>query len=220
MSNLNLVGVDEAGRGAVAGPLVVAAFLDCYYYPDYIKDSKKIKEIEREEIFNNFLEKKFIFGVGIVSNEFIDKYGISKALKEGIYLSLNFILRKKTILFNESFFQNYDFRKNYSLYYPEFNKLDEDFLILIDGNTPIVKDYKTVAIINGDDRVRLISSASIVAKVIRDRIMRHLCNKFKEYNFSINKGYCTKEHLKTLEQFGVSVCHRKSFLQNFSKIFN
>jgi len=61
MSNLNLVGVDEAGRGAIAGPLVVASFLDCFSYPTYIKDSKKIKEEKREEIFDIFLEKKIYF---------------------------------------------------------------------------------------------------------------------------------------------------------------
>jgi len=220
MLNLNLVGVDEAGRGAIAGPLVVASFLDCRFYPDYIKDSKKIKEVNREEIFNIFLEKRFNFGVGVVSNEYIDKYGISKALKEGVYLSLNFIFGKESFLFNESFLKNYDFRKNYSLYYPEINKFNGNLLILIDGNTPIIKEYKTIAIINGDDRIPIISSASIVAKVVRDRIMRTLCNKFKGYDFSINKGYCTEEHLKSLEKFGISICHRKTFLKNFSKIFN
>jgi len=220
MLNLNLVGVDEAGRGAIAGPLVVASFSDCLYYPDYIKDSKKIKEEKREEIFDIFIQKNFNFGVGIISNEYIDKYGISKALKEGINLSLNFICNKKSDLFNDDFFKVYDFKKNYSLYFPEKRSLDNNLLILIDGNTTILKEYKTIAIINGDDRIPIISSASIVAKVIRDRIMRILSKKFRDYNFSINKGYCTEEHLKNLEKHGVSILHRRSFLNNFSKIFN
>ena len=217
MSNLNLVGVDEAGRGAIAGPLVVASFLDCFSYPTYIKDSKKIKEEKREEIFDIFLEKKYIFGIGIVSNLYIDKCGILNAFKEGIYLSLNFICGKKSNLFDENFFEYYDFRKNYSLYYSELNRSEENFLILVDGNLPVIKEYKTIAVIDGDDRIPIISSASIVAKVVRDRIMRSLEKKFKDYNFSINKGYCTKEHLKNLEEFGISICHRKSFLQNFQK---
>lgn len=218
MSNLNLVGIDEAGRGAIAGSLVVASFLDCFNYPDFIKDSKKLSKTVREEIFNYFLEKKFIFGIGIVSNEFIDRYGISKAVKEGVYLSLNFIFGKNSFLFDETFFKNYNFKDNYSLYYPEFKKIDGDFLFLIDGNLPIIKEYKTIAIINGDDRIPIISSASIIAKVVRDKIMINLSNKFNEYNFSINKGYCTEEHLKTVKLYGVSSVHRKTFLKNYIKM--
>jgi ribonuclease HII len=136
------VGVDEAGRGAIAGPLVVASFLDCFSYPTYIKDSKKIKEEKREEIFDIFLEKKYIFGIGIVSNLYIDKCGILNAFKEGIYLSLNFICGKKSNLFDENFFEYYDFRKNYSLYYSELNRSEENFLILVDGNFPVIKNIK------------------------------------------------------------------------------
>lgn len=215
MSNLNLVGVDEAGRGAIAGSLVVASFLDCFSYPDFIKDSKKLKEIVREEIFKYFLEKNFIFGVGIVSNEFIDKYGISKAFKEGVYLSLNFIFGKNSLFLDDEFFKNYNYKENYSLHYPEFTRLNGDFLFLIDGNLPIIKEFKAIAVIDGDDRIPIISSASIVAKVIRDKIMKNLSTKFNEYNFSINKGYCTEEHLKCLERYGVSCIHRKTFLKNF-----
>jgi len=217
MSNLNLVGVDEAGRGAIAGPLVVASFLDCYYYPTYVKDSKKIKEEKREEIFDIFLEKKYNFGIGIVSNLYIDKYGILNAFKEGIYLSLNFICGKESNLFNENFFEYYDFRKNYSLYYSELDKSEKNFLILVDGNLPVIKEYKTIAVIDGDDRIPIISSASIVAKVVRDRIMRSLEKKFKDYNFSINKGYCTKEHFKKFRGIWNLYLSQKILSSKFSK---
>lgn len=218
MSNLSLVGIDEAGRGAIAGPIVVASFIDIEKYPDFIKDSKRIKEDEREKIFDYFIENKFCFGVGIVSNEFIDNNGITKALKEGIYLSLNFLFEKESTLFNSNFLETYDYRKNYSLFYPSIKKLNKEFLILIDGNNLFIKDNKTIAVIDGDDRILVISAASIVAKVVRDRIMRILCKKFNGYNLSINKGYCTKDHLKRLEKFGASLCHRKSFIKNFENV--
>ncbi len=218
MLNLNLVGIDEAGRGAIAGPLVVASFLLIDNFPSFIRDSKKLKEDLREEIFDNFLEKRYFFGVGIISNIFIDNFGILKAFKEGVKLSLSYIYKNnEKEIFNENFFINFDYRKNYSLIFPEDRNFNNDFLILIDGNLPVIKDFKTIAVVDGDDRIKIISSASIVAKVIRDRIMRKLCKDFNNYDLSINKGYCTLKHLDSIKNFGLSNCHRKTFYNNLKE---
>lgn len=207
-----IVGIDEAGRGAIAGPLVVASFLNNKDIPDFVKDSKKLCEAKRDEIFEIFLKENFSFGVGIINPNFIDKYGITESLKLGIELSLNYILDKESTLFDENFLLNYDVSKNYSLYFCEKIKIS-DFLILIDGNTPFLNNYKIISIIDGDDRIPLISAASIVAKVIRDRIMKKIGKTYKDYEFEINKGYGTKSHYEKIKICGFSDCHRKSFLK-------
>lgn len=207
-----IVGIDEAGRGAIAGPLVVASFLNNKDIPYFVKDSKKLCEEKREEIFEIFLKEKFSFGVGIINPNFIDRYGITESLKLGIELSLNYILDKESTLFDEKFLLNYDVSKNYSIYFCEKIKID-DFLILLDGNTPFLNNYKIISIIDGDDKIPLISAASIVAKVIRDRIMRKIGKTYKDYEFEINKGYGTKSHYEKIKLCGFSDCHRKSFLK-------
>lgn len=208
-----ILGVDEAGRGAIAGPLVVASFLNNKDIPNFVKDSKKLCEEKREEIFEFFLKEKFNFGIGIINPYFIDKKGIIESLKLAFELSLNFILDRESLIFDEKFLLSYEIFKNYSIYYGEKKKID-DFLILVDGNTPFLNKYKIISIIDGDNRVPLISAASIVAKVIRDRIMRKIGKMYKDYEFEINKGYGTKSHYEKIKFCGFSDCHRKTFLKD------
>ncbi len=206
-----IIGIDEAGRGAIAGPLVVSSFLNTKVIPLFVKDSKILSEEKREEIFNYFLKNGYSFGIGIVSPKFIDENGIIKAMRLSVELSLKFLCEDCFEL-NNYFFENYDISKNYSIYYGEKVK-EEQILILIDGNSPFIKNYKTLSIIDGDNKIPIISSASIVAKVVRDKIMRKLSEKYKEYEFNINKGYGTEEHFKKIFIFGSSECHRKSFIK-------
>ncbi|MCX8095563.1 MAG: ribonuclease HII [Caldisericia bacterium] len=208
------IGIDEAGRGAIAGPLVVASFLYNKEIPLFVKDSKKLCEEKREEIFNYFLNEKFSFGVGIVNPSYIDKEGIIEALRLGIELSINFVLGKESTVYCDKFFVNYKIFENYSLYYGE-KKKDFEIIIFIDGNTPFLNRYKIISIIDGDNKIPLISAASIVAKVIRDKIMMKISNIYKDYEFEINKGYGTKSHFDKLKSLGFTNCHRKTFLKNF-----
>ncbi|MDI6860683.1 MAG: ribonuclease HII [Caldisericia bacterium] len=208
-----IIGIDEAGRGALAGPLVVASFLNNKKIPEFVKDSKILTEEKREKIFKYFLNENLSFGIGIINPSFIDKNGIVESLKRGIELSINFILNKESILFDENFFSHYEIFNDYSLYFGE-KILTNDFLILIDGNTPFLENYKIISIIDGDNRIPLISAASIVAKVIRDKIMRKIGTIYKDYEFDINKGYGTQSHYEKIKICGISNCHRKSFLKN------
>ncbi len=213
------VGVDEAGRGSIAGPVVAASFPLLSLPKISITDSKKIKEDEREKIFDYILEEKFPFGVGVVSNEFIDREGILSATFEAMKLSILPFLYKKELdvetyrmlsldeLLNETV-KSYE---NYSVFFPE-RIFISDILIVVDGNSIFTESIPLVSMIKGDEKVSLISFASVVAKVVRDRIMRKLSEEFKEYGWDRNKGYGTRKHFKAIEKYGLSMYHRRSFL--------
>lgn len=189
--NRLVIGVDEAGRGPLAGPVVAAAVVIKGYcsYLDEVNDSKKLTESKRERIFENILnDNNILYGVGIVNADIIDEINILQA---------TYIAMKEAI-------ENI----------PNIDK--ERYLILVDGNREI-KDCKYVqeTIVKGDSKSLSIATASIIAKVTRDRIMKELDLKIPGYNFSKHKGYGTKEHYKLLRENGVSNIHRKSFLKNF-----
>lgn len=189
--NRLVIGVDEAGRGPLAGPVVAAAVVIKGYssYLDEVNDSKKLTESKREKIFENILnDNNILYGVGIVNADIIDEINILQA---------TYIAMKEAI-------ENI----------PNIDK--ERYLILVDGNREI-KDCKYVqeTIVKGDSKSLSIATASIIAKVTRDRIMKELDLKIPGYNFSKHKGYGTKEHYKLLRENGASNIHRKSFLKNF-----
>ena len=189
--NRLVIGVDEAGRGPLAGPVVAAAVVIKGYssYLDEVNDSKKLTESKRERIFENILnDNNILYGVGIVNADIIDEINILQA---------TYIAMKEAI-------ENI----------PNSDK--ERYLILVDGNREI-KDCKYVqeTIVKGDSKSLSIATASIIAKVTRDRIMKELDLKIPGYNFSKHKGYGTKEHYKLLRENSVSNIHRKSFLKNF-----
>jgi len=178
-----VVGIDEAGRGPLAGPVVACAV--CFPQNFKIKilqginDSKKLSEKQRENFYKILTNNKDIkWGVGIVSEKIIDKINILEATK---------LAMKKS-----------------------FKKLNPDF-ILIDGNSKIYCKTKQKTIIKGDQKIFSIAAASVIAKVTRDRIMQKYHKKFPYYGFDKHKGYGTKTHFINLEKFGPCKIHRKSF---------
>ena len=180
--NKTVAGVDEAGRGPLAGPVVVAAvILNPEIEIEGLNDSKKISEKKREELFEIIRETAIDWNVQIIPAKKIDEINILQA----------------TFLGMEKAVENLEIK-------PE--------ICLIDGNQiPEKLKHCAKAIIKGDSRFASIAAASILAKVTRDRIMKKLHEKFPVYNFKKNKGYPTREHLKAISKYGIISAHRKSY---------
>lgn len=179
-----IAGVDEVGRGPLAGPVVSAAVIlpiDCVI--EGVNDSKKLSEKKREELFVEIKEKALAIGVGIIDNETIDKINILNATKESM----------KDALFSLS--------------------IDPD-LILIDALKLADIDIEQKNIIGGDSKSISIAAASIIAKVTRDRMIVEYAKEYPGYRFEKNKGYGTKEHYEGIDRFGVTPIHRLSFLKS------
>jgi ribonuclease HII len=184
-----VVGLDEAGRGPLAGP-VVAAAVSIIPNPKFkiskIRDSKKLTPQKREELYRWITQCPFVeWGIGKVSEKVIDRINIFEATK----------LAMKKAIFNLE-------RKL---------KRKADFLIL-EGNFKIDLPIPQKSIIKGDEKVLSCAMASIIAKVTRDKIMEKYAKKFPEYGFEKHKGYGTKFHLKMLKRYGPCPIHRRSFL--------
>ena len=176
-----IAGVDEAGRGPLAGPVVAAAvILPEDFNLNLINDSKKLSPPKREKAF--FLIKKNALALSVTSipNYVIDKINI---------LNATLLAMKKSI---------------HKL------KIHPD-LVLIDGNKTPCSEYKEIAIEKGDSKSLSIASASIVAKYIRDKIMDYYSKIYPEYEFSKHKGYPTKRHKYLIKKFGPTKIHRRSF---------
>ena len=180
MKKLITAGVDEVGRGCLAGPVVSAAVvLKKGINLKLLKDSKKITFRKRENISEHIKENSY-FAVGLATVEEIFKLNILHASLLSMKRAINQLMIKPDIT-------------------------------LIDGNfAPAgIKNYRTI--INGDEKVKAISAASIIAKVYRDRLMIKLSKKFSNYAWDRNFGYGTKAHLKGLKKFGITAHHRKGF---------
>lgn len=177
-----IAGVDEAGRGPLAGPVVSSAVILDINNPILgLTDSKKLSEQRREELFDIILQEAKSVGIGIVSNTIIDRVNIHQA---------TFLAMKRAVN---------DLKKE-----PEY--------ILVDGSYIIPElNLKQKAIVSGDLKVNSISAASIIAKVTRDRIMDELHNSYPKYNFLSNKGYGTKEHIEAIKINGPCPFHRFSY---------
>jgi len=190
-----LIGIDEVGRGPLAGPVAVGAFMvpvdfDLSYF-DGVRDSKKMPPHKREQYVKLAEEKKrdgvVKYAVSFVSSEQIDKKGISFAIKKALATSL----KKLAVSADEC-------------------------LVLLDGGLKAPAQFKyQKTIIKGDDKERVISLASVVAKVTRDHRLMRLSKKYPGYEFHINKGYGTKQHRDHLEEHGPCPIHRMTFLRNF-----
>jgi ribonuclease HII len=194
-----IIGIDEAGRGPLAGPVSVGVFsaeakmekwLLKNIFENKLRDSKKLSPKKREEIYKKFLELKkegkINFSVSHISNKIIDKKGISYAIN----LAINKLL---------------------------VNTKRSASNIRLDGLLKAPAEFKNQrTIIKGDEKDVFIASASIVAKVTRDHLMCHLSKKFPNYSFEIHKGYGTTLHYRLIKKFGISKIHRKSFLSSLS----
>ncbi len=177
----HLCGIDEAGRGALAGPVVSAAVVFKQGAGiDGVNDSKQLSPLKREELFQKIIMDSESWSFGIINNKTIDKVNILEATK------LSMLQAVKSI------------------------GTEPDF-VLIDGVKWKDFPYPYETVIKGDAKSFCIASASIIAKVIRDRIMVKLSRDFPEFFFEENKGYGTKEHLSALLKCGPTVFHRRSF---------
>ena len=178
-----LAGVDEAGRGACAGPLVVASvILRDPHASDLakVRDSKELSEKNREELFDVVTEAAFSLSVVIITHEEIDARGVHAANLDGMRRAV----------------QGLDVTPAY---------------VLTDGYAIQGLAIPSLAVWKGDQVVTCISAASIIAKVTRDRIMREMDLVYPEYGFASHKGYITKTHTEALKKYGVTPIHRRSF---------
>jgi ribonuclease HII len=191
-----IIGIDEAGRGPLAGPVVACAAILKNYKSgiidqenktaDLIRDSKTLSHRQRENLFD-FIHEHFYVGVGICDHKTIDRINILEA---------TFLAMKAALS---------DLRG-------QINYKNQRHIIVVDGNKKISNlSLEQKAVPGGDKYVKSISAASIVAKVTRDRIMLEMHKKYPEYNFAQHKGYGTKMHFKMLEENGPCEIHRKSF---------
>lgn len=180
-----ICGIDEAGRGPLAGPVVAGAVIlpkDSNIL--YINDSKQLSSKKREELYDIIMEKAIAVGVGIVSPERIDEINILQATYEAMRIAIKKLSVEPDILLNDA------------VHIPEVTT-------------------KQVSIIKGDCKSISIAAASIVAKVTRDKMMEEYDKLFPGYGFFSNKGYGSNEHITALKRIGPSPIHRDSFIGHF-----
>lgn len=180
-------GVDEAGRGPLAGPVYAAAVILPDGLEDIgINDSKKLSEKKREALFDIICERAVAYGIGTASEKEIDEINI---------LNAAFLAMKRAV-------------ENMSV------KPD---LVLVDGNRKPNTGYEEITVVKGDSKSISIAAASILAKVSRDRYMKKLSEEYPEYKFEQHKGYPTKLHYEMIKKYGVLPVHRRSFLKNLNE---
>lgn len=182
-----LAGVDEAGRGPLAGPVVAAAvILPKDFHHKEINDSKKLSIRQREKLFNVIIENAISYSFSVISHSTIDRINI---------LNASLLAMKKSV-----------------------SKLKPvPQIVLIDGNKSFGANQNLIPVVKGDSLSQSIAAASIIAKVIRDKMMSRLAEQYSFYGWEKNKGYPTKQHIEALLKFGPSPVHRKTFLK---KILN
>ena len=177
-------GLDEAGRGPWAGPLVACALiLGRGMKLGHVRDSKKMSVAQREKIYK-VLKKKAVYGVGIVSVREIDEKGLAKCVNLVFKRAVGNLFKKTGVK-------------------PDF--------LLVDGKDRLAFSYPFKTIVGGDDKIKEIACASVIAKVERDEMMRELSVKFPQYGFEIHKGYGTERHRRALKKHGICAIHRRSY---------
>jgi len=182
-----IIGVDEAGRGPLAGPVVAAAVaLKSVNFENRIDDSKKLNFNIRQKAFEEIIRKS-IFGISVVSEKTIDRINILQASRLAMQEAVVALTKKIEGL----------------------NLLN--IHVIVDGNMYLELDWPSTDIIKGDAKSKSIAAASILAKVTRDRIMQEYDSVYPEYGFAQHKGYPTRKHREILSRIGPSVIHRKSF---------
>lgn len=185
-----ICGIDEAGRGPLAGPVVVGAVVmpkDSML--EFVNDSKKVTIKRRDKLYDEIKDNAIAYGIGIISQEEIDELNILNATKKGLHMALGEVIEKLK---------------------------EKPDIIIVDALREIDTFGITYeSIIKGDATCYSISCASILAKVTRDRIMQEWDKIYPEYGFAKHKGYGTKEHIEAIKKYGPCPIHRKSFITHF-----
>jgi len=178
-----LAGVDEAGRGPLAGPVVAAAviFRKKTNIPG-VNDSKLLSEKQRDNLYKQIISKALFYSVSVIESSVIDDVNI---------LNATMLAMKQAV---------------------EQLKIKPD-LVLVDGNRKFQSDIPVITIVKGDSKSFSIAAASILAKVTRDRLMSNLASEFPKYLWESNKGYPTRQHREIIKEIGPSPLHRKTFLK-------
>ena len=180
-----ICGIDEAGRGPLAGPVVVASVImpkDSMI--EGVNDSKKVSEKKREKLYDIILDEAISYGVGIIGQDEIDRINILEATKKGLTMSLKELTTKPDLIIVDAL-KNID---------------------------TLGIEYKSI--IKGDAKCYSIAAASIIAKVTRDRIMRQWAEIYPEYGFDVHKGSGTAAHIAAIKKYGLCPLHRRSFTKN------
>ncbi len=181
-----VAGVDEAGRGPLAGPVVAAAvILPDNIFIEKLNDSKQLSSNQRDKLFDVIKEKAISYGIGIADEKCIDDINILNATKLAMKTAVKNMSVSPDILLTDAV------------------KLDD-------------LEIKQIPIVKGDCLSVSIAAASILAKVTRDRMIEEMDTKYPQYGFSKHKGYGTKEHIEAIKKFGICPIHRVSFTKNFT----
>lgn len=179
-----IAGIDEAGRGPLAGPVVAGAVvLPKGLVIEGVNDSKKLSEAKREHLYEIIIKEALSWGVGIVDNNIIDEKNVLNAAKMAMKIAVEQLRDKPEVL-------------------------------LIDAEKLDIPEVHQEAIIKGDEKSISIAAASIIAKVTRDRIIAEYDEKYPGYGFAKHKGYGTAEHMEAIRQKGLCEIHRRSFTKN------
>ena len=181
-----IAGIDEAGRGPLAGPVVIGcAIMKPDSFIEYVNDSKKVSETKREMLYEKITNEALAWSTGIVWQDEIDEINILNATKKALTLAIEGLeIKPDTILVDA------------------LDKID-------------TKGIPYISVIKGDAKIYSISAASIIAKVTRDRIMKEYDEVYPEYGFSGHKGYGTAKHIQAIKEHGICPLHRKTFTKNF-----
>lgn len=183
-----ICGIDEAGRGPLAGPVVIAGVImpqDSMI--EGVNDSKKVSEKKREKLYDLILEEAISYSVAVIGQDVIDEINILNATKQGV----------------TEVVEGLDIKPD---------------LIIVDALTHInTKGIPYDSIVKGDAKCYNIAAASIIAKVTRDRIMRQWDEVYPQYGFSGHKGYGTAKHIEAIKEYGICPIHRRSFTKNFMR---
>ena len=181
-----IAGIDEAGRGPLAGPVVIGCvIMKPESFIEYVNDSKKVSETKREMLYDKITTEAIAWSTGIVWQDEIDEINILNATKKALTSAIDNLKIKP-------------------------DKILVDALDKID-----TRGIPYISVIKGDAKIYSISAASIIAKVTRDRIMREYDEVYPEYGFAGHKGYGTAKHIGAIKEYGICPLHRKSFVKSF-----
>ena len=181
-----IAGIDEAGRGPLAGPVVIGCvIMKPESFIEYVNDSKKVSETKREMLYEKITKEAVAWSTGIVDEKEIDELNILNATKKALTDAIDKLNVKPDIILVDA-----------------LDKID-------------TKGIKYISVIKGDAKIYSISAASIIAKVTRDRIMKEYDEVYPQYGFAGHKGYGTAKHIQAIKEHGICPLHRKSFTKNF-----